>query len=77
MDVPVLAQVAILVIAVAMAVPGITIVAMTVVIPFLSSGRRREAHRCLDKLIRFTTRDRATLASLLRPYIHQRPGGPP
>jgi len=76
-DIPVLAQVALLVVAVAAAVPVVAIVAMTVLIPFMSDGRRREAHRCVNKLIRFAKRDGATLTSVLRSCIERRTGDPP
>lgn len=77
MDIPVLAQVAVLLFAVTAAVPVLAVVAMAVVIPFMSDGRRREAHRCLNKLLGFVSRDRATFTSLLRSFIERWPGGSP
>lgn len=77
MDLPVLAQVTVLLVAVGTVVPILAVVVMTLAIPFLSTDRRGEAHRCLNKLIHFAERDRATLRSLIRSYLGQRLGGSP
>lgn len=58
MDLPVLAQVALLLMAASVAAPTFAIVVLALRIPFMDADRRREAHRSLDKLIRFVLRGR-------------------